>query len=86
VTPLEVELLRILEAESTHSPMTPTSLHRVLYALGYSPLPEEAQIVVVLDGLLAGGWIEAVHSNRIGVRYRIMRNRPGVDMSEQGAA
>jgi len=34
----------------------------------------------------SGGWIEAVHSARLGRRFRVMRNRPGVDMSEPGAA
>jgi hypothetical protein len=86
MTALEEELLRILTDESAHSPMTPGSLHRVLYALGWSPLPDEAGIVVALDALLAGGWIEAVHSARLGKRYRVPRNQPGVDMSEPGTA
>jgi hypothetical protein len=84
MTPLATELLRILDAESGRQPMSPDSLRRVLRALGWSPLPAEPEIVAALEALLAGGWIEAVHSARLGKRYRIMRVKPGVDMSEPG--
>jgi hypothetical protein len=85
MTALEEELLRILEAESSYPPMSPHSLHRVLYATGWSPLPDEAQIATVLDGLILSGWCEGVFSDRLGKRYRILRNQPGVDLSAPGA-
>jgi hypothetical protein len=74
VTALEAELLRILEAESDRAPLSAATLHRVLYATGWSPLPGEAEIAGVLEGLLAGGWCEAVCSPKLGRRYRVMRN------------
>jgi hypothetical protein len=86
VTALEVEMLRILEDESARSPMPAESLGRVLHCLGFSPEPSVAELVAVLDGLVTGGWCERVHSARLGARYRIMRNQPGVDMSAPGAA
>lgn len=84
MTPLATELLRILEAESGYQPMAADSLRRVLYALGWSPLPAETEITETLETLLAGGWVEAVHSQRLGRRFRILRVNVNVDMSEPG--
>jgi hypothetical protein len=82
MTALETELLRVLTAETAYPPMTAESLGRVLYALGWSPLPLEAEITATLEALLRDGWIEAVHSQRLGRRFRVMGHRPGVDLSE----
>jgi hypothetical protein len=86
MTPLAVELLRILTDAGPRSPMTPDSLARVLYCLGWSPMPSTTEIAATLDGLLAGGWIEAVNSARLGRRFRILQNGPGRDLSQPDTA
>lgn len=84
MTPLAVELLRILQAEADHPPLKAESLANVLRcAVGLTPTPDELQRA--LDALMTAGRIEAVWSHRLGRRFRVMRHDRG-DMSETGVA
>jgi hypothetical protein len=74
MTPLAAEMLRILRAVAQHPPLSPASLRKVLHAIGYGPLPSEAGIVQALDALMTAGHVAAVHSARLGARYRVLQN------------
>jgi hypothetical protein len=82
MTQLEAELLQILTAEAGHAPMTADSLSRVLYALGWSPLPSTTDIETTLEGLVAGGWLISAESPRLGRRYRAIEAPPGDTLPE----
>jgi hypothetical protein len=73
MSPLAAELLRILEAEAGHPPLSADSLQNVLHAIGYGtdrvPLPE---IEAAVGELLAAGQVEVAW--RFGVpRWRVPR-------------
>jgi hypothetical protein len=79
VTPTHTEILAILTAEPR--PLSADSLREVLRAACGMYL-RDGEVEAALDGLMVEGRIECVHSIRLGARYRLMRNRTGVDMSE----
>jgi hypothetical protein len=39
------------------------------------------EVDAALDALLIAGKVEAMNSARLGRRWRVLRNRPGVDLS-----
>jgi hypothetical protein len=80
---LHDEIVAILTAESR--PMRADSVREVLRCAAGLYL-KDGEVEAALDGLMAEGRIECVHSARVGPRYRIMRTRPGVDMSEPSSA
>ncbi len=75
MTALAAELLRILEAESDHSPLTAAALVKVLRAIGYPEGPVTAeQLEAALAELVAAGDVERA-SWRGKVCYRTPRSR-----------
>jgi hypothetical protein len=85
MTTLEGEIIRVLEAEGPGRPLRVSSLREVLCCARGLYLAD-GEIESALEGLLRDGHVEAVHSARLGARYRILRVRPGVDMSEPESA
>jgi len=82
LSPLAVELLRVLEAEGNGPPLTAESLRNVLRcAVGL--YLQDGELEAALDSLMTAGRVEAVHSARLGRRFRVMRHDRG-DMSEPG--
>ncbi len=84
MTSLAVELLKIIAAE-TGRPLNVEALRQVLRA-AVGIYTQDGEVETALEELLRDGRIEIVHSIRLGPRYRIMRNRPGLDMSEPETA
>jgi hypothetical protein len=82
VTPLALELLRILESERDYPPLSAASLVKVLHAVGYGDRRLEESIVQGgLEELMAAGQVERLHSARLGARYRAMPRPAGVAAS-----
>jgi hypothetical protein len=71
VSPLAAELLRILEAEAGHPPLSADSLHRVIKAIGYGDgQVDVVQVEAACAALLQDGQIEVLH--RFGeARFRV---------------
>ena len=72
------EVLRILQAEAARPPLKAESIRQVLRcACGI--IVADGEVEVVLDALMTAGKVEAVHSMKIGTRYRIVQDRPSPD-------
>jgi hypothetical protein len=85
MTPLAVELLRILTAEADHSPLKAESPARVLAILGWSPEPVPLpEIEAALSDLIRSGRVERV-MRRHESHYRVQRHDRG-DMSAPESA
>lgn len=74
MTPLAVEIQRILESESAYPPLSATSLVRVLKATGYPNGPADlAAVEAALFELSAAGRARRTFSPRLGERWRAVQ-------------
>ena len=84
MTPLAVEIQRILESERSFPPLSVESLCRVLYATGAAGGPvEPADVEAALAELMHDGSVERVFSPRIGPRFKATPH-PAAVVAEAG--
>lgn len=89
MTPLAVAVLNYLKAEAGWPPLKSEGISRGLFCTGtgltVDPIPATA-IEGALSELMAAGQVEAVHSARLGARFRIMKSMQADNVPESAVS
>lgn len=87
MTPLAIAVLNYLKAEAGWPPLKPDSISRGLFCTGFGGTEDRipaATIEGALSELMRAGVVEAVHSARLGARYRARSHPAAVASSGTG--